>query len=367
MWKPPLSQLRQVAAWPRVNSPARVVAIFLAVLSATGFCAVAINMFEKPAHGVLVPKHRSLVWKGLATGGAGANSSARARFELDNVGGTPVRIRSVKSGCGCAKPVVRPEVVAPGHSAVVEVTALTVPVGEKVVELEVLTDSPIKPEVGLILKIVGMRKPPFLYLIEGEAVFLGDYSPEMSRDITVLTVEDRDRGASPEVVIDLPFLKSTLIGVEERHFIEPGTVLRRWKYRIEFTDRPPSGSFQGVLTAKSPWDAYDTLSQNVVGQLQSGLRAFPSTITLDRSGRETASLVVVCRAPSDRLDIVTEPSSRVPFIVKVEPGDGERRVHRLTVGLERPLTAGDTQTRFTIGQRGAAERLVVPVKIVSKK
>src|SRR6185312_12552765 len=101
-----------------------------------------------------------------------------------------------------------------------------------------------------------------------------------SREIKVLTVEEGDRGDSPDVRIDLPFLRATLVGVESRPFIEPGTVLRKWKYRIEFAEKPLAGSFQGVLQARSRQNPDDTLSMNVVGQLHSGLRAYPSVITL---------------------------------------------------------------------------------------
>ena len=165
----------------------------------------------------------------------------------------------------------------------------------------------------------------------------------------------------------MPFLKSTLTGVKAKPFVEPGTFLRRWTYRIEFTERSPSGSFKGVLTAKGPWNPDDALSLNVVGQLQSGLRAFPSVIALDRSGREPASLIVVCKSPRGRLELGIEPSPRIPLTIKEEPGDGERKTHRLVFALERPVAPGEIETRITIRERGTAEKLVIPVKIVSKE
>lgn len=341
-------------------------AFFIPVLCSIAVLAVSIRLLASSS-GLLVARQSNLIWKGPATRGVGADAPANARFELNNVGGTPVRIISVTSGCGCAKPVVRPELVAPGAVAVVEVTALTIPVGEKDVLITVHTDSPVNPDVPLTLKLVGTRKPPFLYLIDGEAVFLGEYSPAMSREIGVYTIESGEQGTSPRVDLDLPFLKATLTGVETKPYIEPGTLLRRWKYRVELKDRPSSGSFTGLLTAKSPWDPDDSLSLNVVGQLRSGPRAFPSAIILDRSGGASASLLVVCEK-SSALDVATAGPPAIPFFVKEEGGAGERKVHRFTVGLQKPLASDDSavQTRIRIRQHGSEDELDVPVRLMSK-
>ena len=221
--------------------------------------------------------------------------------------------------------------------------------------------------MALTLKMVATRKPPFLHLLEGEVVFRGEYSPETSREIAVLTVENRGQGDLPEVSTNLPFLKLTPRGVEVKPFIEPGTLLHRWKYLVEFKERPPSGSFQGTIMVKSPWDRDETLSFNVVGQLQSGLRAIPSMITLDGSGRGTASLLVVCGSPSGKLDLEIERPSRIPLIVEEEGADGERRVHRVTIRLEKPVPSAGIPTRITIRQPSTGEELVVPVKIIFKE
>ncbi len=296
------------------------------------------------------------------------SASAKVQFELQNIGGLPVRIGivSIKSGCGCAKPVVHPEVVAPGQFAVVDVSAMTISVGEKFVHIDVRTDSPLKPDVPLTLKLVGNRKPPFLHLIEGEVVFSGDDSRGMSRDIAVHTIENGEQGAPPEVCLDLPFLKATLTGVDTKPYRQPGTFVRKWMYRVELKERPPSDSFTGLLTAKGPWDLDDKLSLRVMGQMTSRPRAFPSAIELDPSGRELASLLVVCGTPSGAIDLTTERESRIPLILHEEGGSGERKVHRVTIRLAKPLAPSNSyvKTRITIRQRGTTEELTVPVGIV---
>jgi hypothetical protein len=365
MWKPRLNAPRWIVSRFSGKRPPWAFAIALAIVLSIVLGALSIKMFAGPRGGLLVARHNNLVWRGSASRRAVGASKARVAFELDNVGGRPVQILSVESGCGCARPVVRPGLVAPGHSATVEVTAMMVPVGEKVVRFKLRTDSPAKPELELTLKMVATQKPPFLYLTEGEAVFRGEYSAELSREIAFLTVESHDQGDSPEVSTDLPFLKLTLKGVEVKPFIEPGTLLHRWRYLVEFKDRPPSGSFQGTITAKSPWDRDETLSLKVVGQLRSGIVAYPSVITIDRSGREQASLLIVCSSPGGMLDL--QLPSGIPLIINQEQGDKERKVHRVKIGLGGSLASGDTQTRITIRQPGTAEQLVVPVKIISKE
>ena len=135
MWKSPLDGFGSLFFRLSGNRSARVgAAVFLAVLLSVGIYVLLSRVLAGPAGGLLVARHSNLVWKGPATPRAGADSSARVTFELDNVGGRPVRILSIESGCGCARPRVRPGLVAPGHSAMVEVTALMVPVGEKVVQ-----------------------------------------------------------------------------------------------------------------------------------------------------------------------------------------------------------------------------------------
>ena len=225
--------------------------LLLAVVCTAGILAASIKMASKSS-GRLVATEPDLIWKGPVTGGGGA--AAKLRFELKNVGGRPVRIISVKSGCGCAKPEVSSRLVAPGRVSLIDVVAMTVPLGEKLVRIDVHTDSPLEPDVPLTVKLVGTRTPPFLYLLEGEAVFLGEYSQGMHRDVGVLTVENQDQGPGPEILLDLHFLHATLTGVEAKPFMTPGTFLRTWRYRIPRLqrERPPFGVFQGVLYREKP-------------------------------------------------------------------------------------------------------------------
>ena len=114
------------------------------------------------------------------------------------------------------------------------------------------TRSP-RPNQPLTLTVVGTRRPPFLYLLDGEAVFLGEYTPRMSCEIGVFTIEAGEPSSRPTLSTDLAFLNLVPVGVETKPHIESGTFVHRWRYRVEFKNRPPSGSFMGLLTAQSPW------------------------------------------------------------------------------------------------------------------
>jgi hypothetical protein len=231
-----LRRLRSSVARLSGNRSTRATAAFcLMLIVSVSVFGLFVKMSARPG-GLLVARSDHLVWKEPESVGAKAQASAPAAqvsFVLDNVGGRPVRIHSVESGCGCARPVVRPEVVAPGQAAVVDVTAMAIPVGQKVALIKLRTDSPIKPEVPLTLTIVGTRKPPFLFLLEGEAVFRGDYVTGMGREIAVLTVESHDKGAGPALTTDLPFLRLAPKGVEVKtlhragHFSSEVEVRRR--------------------------------------------------------------------------------------------------------------------------------------------
>jgi Protein of unknown function (DUF1573) len=343
-----------------------------AVLFASLLCSVLFAVsraMSVRSDGLLVARDSNLTWEGSATRGARGDAVAKVRFELQNVGGRPVRVVSVKSGCGCARPVVSSELVAPGRATLVDVAAMMVPLGEKLGRIDVRTDSPVKPDVPLTVRLVGTRKPPFLYLLDGEVVFLGDYLPGMSRELGVLTVEHDRQGSAPKIRIDQPFLKATLAGVETKPFMEPGTFLRRWKYNVELKERPSPASFTGLLTAESPWEHGESLSLNIIGQLQPGLRAFPKAVTLDGTGREPSSFLVVCGSPGGVLQVETEQPSAVPLIVEEEGGAVDRKTHRFTIRLATAIAPGDpnNQTRITIKQRGSTDELVVPVGFTSQR
>ncbi len=86
--------------------------------------------------------------------------------------GGRVRILSVTSGCGCAVPKFEPTSIEPEKSGVLEVDAKPPEMGEKTVEFALETDSKLTPTVTLHLRLIGMRRPPFLLRVQGDLAYL---------------------------------------------------------------------------------------------------------------------------------------------------------------------------------------------------
>ena len=244
------------------------------------------------------------------------------------------RILSAESGCGCAKPVVRPEVMArPGRRS-----------GSYCYDgcrrrkncPNHPTDgfAPIQPEVPLDLKLVGTRKPPFSIHVEGEAVFRGNYSPGMGREIAVTTVENREPGELPDVSADLPFLRLTPKGVEEKPYIRQERLSERgstWSNSKIARLRDPSSKDYGQESLGSERNLDIKRSGTTAGRSRGVSIAHYAGWFV---GSARASLTVVCDSPSGKLDFELDPSSHVPLIVEEEGGDEARRVHRVAIRLD---------------------------------
>lgn len=317
------------------------------------------------ADSVLVPRESVLVWKGEATGTPGQPTRADVRFMLDNVGRGAVRVLSTESGCGCARPIVRPAVVAPGGVATVDVSALPVPVGQKDVQITVHTDSATSPDVLLTLPIMGTREPPFLFQFWGDLNFRGGYSSDLSREITVATVEPRNQPAVAdlEVSTDVPFFKIEPAGIVEQPYTDTEAVLRKRRYKVGFTEKP-SGTFTGSVIVKDPWEPRSSMTIGVAGQFQSGLTVAPARVVLNGPENTKASLLVIADEPIAALDLDIEGPPGLPLTVE-DSGLGKKavRAHRLTVVLGGPASDWVGLASIKIRQPGSRDELTVPVTI----
>ena len=98
--------------------------------------------------------------------------------------------------------------------------------GEKTVEFTLETDSKLTPTVTLHLRLIGMRRPPFLLRVQGDLAYLEDLRSAKPREIEVLTVETGAMAEEPNVVLDLPFLEFERVRVKEGRCSDLGTTLR---------------------------------------------------------------------------------------------------------------------------------------------
>ena len=109
--------------------------------------------------GELVAEQPSIVWRGPDKID---KHPAHVRFQLDNRGGSPVRIIEVNSGCGCTVPSFEAADIAPGGRGYVDADIRYFPVGERRVPLVVRTNSPNTPNIKLLVHLIGGGTPPFL-------------------------------------------------------------------------------------------------------------------------------------------------------------------------------------------------------------
>lgn len=313
------------------------------------------------ADGVLTPREDILIWRGSPVNLDRSSTQGATRFELINQGGKPVRILSVESGCGCAKPLVNVDVVAPGMVATVDVVAAPLSFGQKDVPITIHTSSTTKPNIKLTLRIIGTRNPPFLYQIWGDLTFRGVYKPGEVREVTIVTVEPPGCPEVPQVIPDLPFLKLTEAGVEDQPYSRPGTLLRQRNYRVEFTGKPPSETFTGTIVAHDPWEAGATLSLNVSGQFQSQLKIVPATINLSQSNRAGISLFVFAPEPIDSLEANVEGPAGLPLEVQMQRDGKPKRVHTLKVKLRDGASPIAGRAALRIRRSGLPEESIVPI------
>jgi hypothetical protein len=294
-----------------------------------------------------------------------SRDEAVAKFELENIGGRPVKILSTKTSCGCMEPHVETPIVEPGKLAVIEVRALPVEIGEKTATVIVYTDSPLTPDIVLNVRRVGWRQPPYLLEAPAELTWPGGFSMSDKRTITVTTVESADMPRRPPLLeCSLPFLKLDVKDFAEEPYTRPDVVQRHYLHSVSFVWSPPPGVFSGDVVVIDPWDSSHKLRIVVHGERFAHLRAIPSRLLLHRIVQEADApfreFTVYCGEQSNDLEVAQDGDLGSPLIVRpIEWLEvGRRGVVR--VGVK----AGETrQGTFSVVLRrsSSSERLVVPV------
>ncbi len=122
------------------------------------------------------------------------DADAVANFKYENKGKTPIKIKSVKSSCGCTVASSRKDEVAPGEKG--EVTA-TFHIGgrtglqQKGITVE--TDDATQPVMNLMLKAVIEQaleiQPQFVYWQAGEKPAPKSFKVKAGKDVSLTKVE----------------------------------------------------------------------------------------------------------------------------------------------------------------------------------
>lgn len=227
-----------------------------------------------PLPGKLVARQAEIEWRGTTPG------DATARFVVANTGGTAVVVRSVATSCNCAVPVVSPTTIAPGGTATIDVKATPPPRGDRVVAFTVNTDSSATPTVELSLRMIGVRRAPYLAGVDGELGYPEDDPTGVVRELTVYMVERPESDRTPAPRSDLPYLKIEPAGRSETPIHGTGEVNRLYKYRVIMASRPPLGTFTGEIAVVDPWDGESSERALVHGRVVPTIRAAPSRVSV---------------------------------------------------------------------------------------
>jgi hypothetical protein len=178
----------------------------LGVLLAPGSVVTMLRAARANAPGKLMALNPELTWRHReppnTTSASSAVDEASAVFVQETVGGRPVRVVGVEASCTCARPQVKPSTIAPNQRCVVEVRSVAFPVGDRVAVVKLSTDSPTTPNIGLRLRMLGWRAPPFLSRAAGDLVYAGGESPADDREIYVYTSDSNSRVVVPVLVTD---------------------------------------------------------------------------------------------------------------------------------------------------------------------
>lgn len=157
----------------------RKLVIFLAIILGAGLTARAQLAFEKMEI-ELHPK--------------ATDKDAVANFKYENKGKTPIKIKSVRTSCGCTVASLKKDEVAPGEKG--EVTAtfnIGGRTGTQIKPITVETDDPAHPVIVVTLKAVIEQavevQPTFVYWQSGEEPKAKTVKVKAAKDVTLTKVE----------------------------------------------------------------------------------------------------------------------------------------------------------------------------------
>lgn len=335
-----------------------------------GLGLVAHRLFWPPAPGRLVPKQELLSWQspGEKPFRTLSVDEAQATFEVENVGGLPVRILEAQSSCGCASPVIQPTPIAPGEIRRIEIQAVPLQIGERMAGITLKTDSPISPEIVLKLRIIGNRRPPFMAQAAGDLAFNGDSSLDETREIIAYHVELAGSAPHPPIAkSSLSILKIAVpVVVEEQPHLTPEVVSRKYRFEVSLSSELPKGILTGDVMIVDPWDSDHVQPIRVHGEKSPPIRAVPSRVLIKshRSDGEKsiANVLIFVNPPVSDLVAELDANETTPLVLSPLKINGDSTRGSFSISL-KPGETREGVYNVRIGRSSTTERIVVPVAV----
>ncbi|MDR3620804.1 MAG: DUF1573 domain-containing protein [Paludisphaera borealis] len=340
----------------------------VALIAVSGVVMVAGRRADR-SPGVLKATKAVLEWQCPDPSAEHGSTHAHPKFEVVNAGGSPVRILSMSTSCGCATAEADPVLVPPGGRSTVTVRMDPLEVGVRAATITLETDAPLTPTVGLQVIAEGYRRPPYLFQMTNGLYFHEGYSRDEPREISIDVVALRSTPDTPPAVTnDLPFLEiGPPTSREVDHAKGPEFVVRTYRYPVRIVADPPDEGFSGQVSAAAPWIDGRSLQCNVHGEPNRPIRVVPSRLVLDVT-KDGGTRFLARSNRGDRSLTASAKEADGPLVVEEveEVGDSGFRAFNVRLKGGRTAAEGVYQVIVRAGGEGE-ESLTVPIRIRNNK
>lgn len=252
----------------------------------------------------------------------GGDQSNRAALAVRNQGDHSVRITSLETDCSCTSAEIRPNALSPGEVAQVFLGIKPFRRGSRVVSIRLKTDSLVQPIMELHLRFHGSDAPPYMLAADGSLDFSIGETQQTSGLLTVKTlVPHGEEAREPQIEYDIPQLKVSPNGVEERTATDLNAKIFMYKYLAKLQDPSLARTVRGYIHVRDPWHREHVEGLLCVIDVPPSIRVAPTHLLFKVS--ESAPSAV-----KNSLMVVTKGNASQVTVDCEHPEDCPLRVHR---------------------------------------
>lgn len=215
--------------------------------------------------------------------------SIDAAYNIKNLGSTNLSIEDVETGCGCSVAFVDPKVIAPGQVGTIVINATVPPTGGRDLDILVHTDNKEHKTIPLKLTVASKLTTPHL-VYSTPVLQFGTIADSSQVEFVALQTAEH-ANSKPwvnHVVCSDDNLAVELEGIDEDYGTGPGVVMRVYRYRVQFNQKPPPGSVWETIAFKKNEKAKSEIAViSVRGKVHPIIHAMPSTLyIINSSGQD---------------------------------------------------------------------------------